>query len=184
MLERLPGHILEDITLDADLSFLAGPPTTLCSMLRVSRTLYETLARKYNPVLYAHIFRGKFDIESPLRRLGRRVLDASALADEVIRRFSCLQRVKRNVYSQDQTTDATLTTDLWIIYLMFLENDEKNIHQLIDYGQVHLFAQNFVRLGGRMHNHSDESVWTVDSEVNSLALWIFWFTEYCMWSAS
>lgn len=102
----------------------------------------------------------------------------SALADECIRRFASLRRLKANTYPRDGSRDDIIKSDLWVAYLMFLENDGKNICQLMDYAQIHRFALDFARLNGRLHEGAGmRGYWPMDSELNALGLWIFWFTD-------
>ncbi|KIJ50508.1 hypothetical protein M422DRAFT_65664 [Sphaerobolus stellatus SS14] len=179
VLERIPLHILEEIALYAVGSQLTGPPSDVSTLLRVSRTLYNSLAKECNPTFCSRIFRMKFDLNAPLRRLGPRVHDATIQANELVRRFEALGRIKRDAYPRDGSSDDAITADLWLVYLIFLENDGKNIHQLIDYAELHIFARNFVRFHGRLHDQpaGSSNAWTLDSEINALGVWLFWFTD-------
>lgn len=178
MLDRVPTDILEEIALFSSLSPLVGPPSALRALLLVSRTLHDCLSRRYNPFIYSQLFLAKFDIDAPRRRLGQRVLDITALADECIHRFASLRRLKSNTYPRDGGRDDIMRSDLWVAYLMFLENDGKNIRQLMDYAQIHHFAFDFARPNGRLHDGAGmRGNWPMDSELNALGLWIFWFTD-------
>lgn len=177
-LEGLPEHILEEIVLFAVDATFSGPPAPLASLLRVSKRISSVLARENNPVLYARIFRSRFDTAAPHRRFGQFTLGPSQRADECIRRFKCIQRLRSNAYTESDEDNALLCKDLWTAYIMFLENDGKNMAQLIDYGHINIFAHNFVRMSGKLHKGVSEAAgWTVDSEINALALWVFWFTD-------
>ncbi|GJJ06053.1 hypothetical protein Clacol_000241 [Clathrus columnatus] len=176
--ERLPEHILEDIVLFAVDATFPGPPTPLASLLRVSKKVSSILTQKRNPILYARIFVSKFDIAAPCRRFGKSALDVNQQARECIRRFKCLRRFRFNSYPEDENVSSPLCEDLWIAYLMFLENDGKNIAQLIGYAHIDIFARDFVKTSGRLHIGATENAgWTVDNETNALALWLFWFTD-------
>lgn len=176
--ESLPEHILEEIVLSGVNATSYGPPTSLASLLRVCKRISSVLARENNPVLYARIFRSRFDTAAPYRRFGQFTLGPSQRADECIRRFKCMQRLRSNTYTESDEDNALLRQDLWTAYLMFLENDGKNMAQLIDYGNINILASNFVRMSGRLHKGVSEAAgWTVDNEINALVLWVFWFTD-------
>ncbi|KAF8583878.1 hypothetical protein K439DRAFT_1188234 [Ramaria rubella] len=163
-LENLPDEVLEEIVIIAVKSRLIGPPDILAAILQVSRTLWKVLARRNNPIL----------------RFSDRASHATQLAGECIRRFEVLQRLRCNAYPRSMESgacDGDLTVDLWIAYLMFLEHDGKNVQQLLQYSKIDIFSLAYVRPGGRLHDGTGKAGWTADTEVNALALWLFWFTD-------
>ena len=181
-LERLPDELLEDIALHTVKSAFLGPPVTLSGLLRCSRSIFERLCQENNTHIYARIFYSKFDVRAAVRRLGEDCVHTQRLTKELVRRCKALKRLRRgDVYLQgtcDDTLDAGLRLDLWTAYLMFLESDGKNTQQLVQYARIDRLALDFVRPGGRLHHGMQANGgWTVDSEVNALVLWIFWFTD-------
>ena len=181
-LERLPDELLEDIALSAVNSSFLGPPVTLLGLLLCSSSLFERLSPDNNTYLYARIFYSKFDLHAVVRRLGEDCVDPRRLTKELVRRFQALKRLRRgDVYPRgkcDDTLDGGLRADLWTAYLMFLESDGKNTQQLVQYARIDRLALDFVRPGGRLHDGAQENGgWTVDSEVNALGVWLFWFTD-------
>ena len=72
----------------------------------------------------------------------------------------------------------TARGDIWLAYLLFLENDGRNYEQLVHYAGIDTFASNFVKRGGPFHDGADDSGgWKIDNEVNALVAWLFWFTD-------
>ena len=72
----------------------------------------------------------------------------------------------------------TARGDIWLAYLLFLENDGRNYEQLVHYAGVDTFTSNFVKRGGPFHDGVDDNGgWKIDNEVNALVAWLFWFTD-------
>ncbi|KAF8588561.1 hypothetical protein K439DRAFT_593646 [Ramaria rubella] len=180
-LESAPQEILEEIAFQAALIPFLGPPATLGTLLRISQKIHRALKRKDNPHLYAKIFRSKFDLHAVARRFGEEFAYALEQADELVRRFEGLKRIKRNAYPREVSGDehdGGLRVDMWMGYIMFLECDGNNARQLIQYAGIDRFALEFVRQGGRLHDglHENEG-WVVDCEINALGMWLFWYTD-------
>ncbi|KAL5525167.1 hypothetical protein ACEPAF_9036 [Sanghuangporus sanghuang] len=152
MLATLPPDILEHIAYYASTHTLLGPPSDLVPLLTLCRTMNATLGRLSNPHLYARIFAAKFDLAAPRRRLAhlygldaRSVLSVNTLADELVRRFVVLKRLRAELdarspessgenISRGQTAyveaDARLDELLWTAFLMVLEDAGRNTAQL------------------------------------------------------
>jgi len=181
-LETIPSETLADIAFSlVSLSFL-GPPTDILTFLLLSKTIWKKLSSKNNSHLYARIFTFKFDVSAPVRRLGHVCSLSMNLAEELIRRYRGLRRIKGDLYSRSYENSGPggnlLKADLWMAYLMFLENDGKNAIQLIQYARVDRFSLKFIIPGGMFHNCTDgNGGWTVNNEVNALITWLFWFTD-------
>lgn len=109
----LTADIWECIAFNAlveDCTFL-GPPKGLCTLLSVSRPIYEALSFVNNSRFYARLFCFKFDYSAPLRRFSERWRTTHCLAIEFKKRTTALQRIRRR---SDFRTD-----DLWTCYLMY-----------------------------------------------------------------
>jgi hypothetical protein len=179
-LESAPNEIIEEIAFHVALLAFLGPPAALLAFLCVSKRINTVISRENNPRLYARIFARKFDVTAPRRRLDD--INTHDLADELVRRCLVLQHIRRNAYPRPLTPgdpdDGDLREHMWTAYIMFLESDGHNARQLIEYARIDRFAQDFVQAGGRLHDGADENGgWVVDSEINALGTWLFWFTD-------
>jgi hypothetical protein len=182
-LDTFPREILDRIAIALVNSTFLGPPADLLALSYVSKSISRSISRYENPHLYAQIFFLKFDARAAVRRLGDDCGYATELADELVKRFKGLKRLRSpGVYPRsigtDSRADVLLREDLWMAYLMFIESDGKNARQLIHYARVDIFVSNFFARGGRIHDGSEENGgWIVDNEPNALATWLFWFTD-------
>ena len=114
MLDTIPPEILSYIALQLSLP-TCEPPTNL---LQTCRSIYQTLSPSANPRLYAKIYRACFDTAAAERRVGH--LTAAALASELARRVKALKRLSQQVKARD--VKHVLDEDLWVIYIMLIEN--------------------------------------------------------------
>jgi len=174
MLLSLPVTIQEHIAFFLATDPVLGPPSSLLPLLLTTKRLHATLSSN---ILYARIFRAKFDADPLIRRIPGKV-HAKQLREELVRRCQGLKRLRANDYPA--SVGETLKADMWMAYLMFLENDGKNGRQLMEYARLEVFAREWVKPGGRMHEGSRVGAnegWTVGSEVNALGAWLFWFTD-------
>ena len=178
-LDACPAEVLERVALALASHTLRGPPNDIPSLLRVSKTVYSKISIKACPTLYSTIFAAKFDDRPAVRRLGKECKYSTCKAKELVQRFISLKRFKflpcEELFASDTAPD-----DLWIAYLLFLENDKKNYEQLVHYAGVDRFSSEFVmRLGGPIQSWEDETgvLTAVDEQLNALAAWLFWFTD-------
>ena len=208
MLKTLPPDILEHIAYYASTHTLVGPPSDLIPLLALCRTTNATLSRAHNPHLYARIFAAKFDLAAPRRRLphlysadARSALSVNALADELVRRFTVLKRLRaeldaRSPESSDETiysnlpdhveAHARLDEVLWTAFLMVLEDAGHNTAQLrharIE-GWLAVFwfdgqgaSDAIRRLGGdRWPVEPSYSKRSRLKTRHALGMWLFWF---------
>ena len=181
-LESAPREVIEEIAFCVALVSFLGPPTSLSAFLRLSKTIYKAVNRNDNPHLYARIFRSKFDIHAVPRRFGNDFALTSEQAHEFVRRCEGLKRIRNNAYPRylyGDDGDGGLRIDMWMAYIMFLESDGCNALQLIQYARIDRFALEFVRNGGRLHDGAQQNEgWVLDTEVNALGMWLFWFTDH------
>ncbi|KDN44682.1 hypothetical protein K437DRAFT_247637 [Tilletiaria anomala UBC 951] len=116
----------------------ATPPAQLISLLLSCKYVYNMLNETASPGLYARIFKTKFDYESIARRFGQDAVDAKSLTIELKKRCRCLKRIKATVMGRrirraglsDEESQKEMEENLWLAYLMMLENDGKNRYQL------------------------------------------------------
>ena len=177
-LDACPAEVLERVALALVDQTLRGPPTDIPSLLRVSKTVYSKISIKACPRLYSNIFATKFDDRPAVRRLGKGCKYSTCKAKELVQRFISLKRFKL-VPCEELFASDTAPDDLWIAYLLFLENDEKN-EQLVNYAGVDRFSSEFfMRLGGPIQSWEDETgvLTAVHEQLNALAAWLFWFTD-------
>ncbi|CEL59182.1 hypothetical protein RSOLAG1IB_09159 [Rhizoctonia solani AG-1 IB] len=171
----LPPEVIQHIVVCACQTTVPGPPAELAAMLPVSRTVHSALNVQQNPGLHARIFAAKFDARAPTRRYqdAGQPLTALSFAYELRRRWSGLKRI-RSVSSAGQLgvcSEEHEREDLWMIYLMFIESDYRNLEQL-HWARVTGYVRTLIRerlmpspRPGYMH----------ESTSRALGLWLMWF---------
>ncbi|KAH7927562.1 hypothetical protein BV22DRAFT_1006674 [Leucogyrophana mollusca] len=182
-LENIPQEVLEHIALFSATETVTGPPSGLLPLLSCCRSIYRSLSSASNPHLYARIFEHKFDIGAAIRRLGTQITVATVLSAELQKRCIYLKRIRAKLDSSRGHLDSAGSPDilsevLWLAYLMMLENDGKNERQLREYARMeawlweYWFSDNGASLTAQMIRQDS---WPPDNEINSLAMWLFWF---------
>ncbi|KAH8114870.1 hypothetical protein DFH11DRAFT_1590158 [Phellopilus nigrolimitatus] len=148
-----------------------GPPAALCALQLTCRSLRTALAYDTAPYLYARIFRLKFDISAPRRRLGPAALHSRVLAHELRARCATLQRLR-----EKRIWGEYVREDLWRAYLMMLEDDGRNETQLISWAGLKDFVILF--LAQRIGEGAEQNAgWPLESEENALAVWLLWLVN-------
>lgn len=166
-LTDLSDEVLQHIAFFCAEPFL-GTPANVVPFLLICRKVYSAVGFNFAPYLYGRIFRMKFDVAAPMRRLGEDQLKSSVLAEELRRRCEALKRIRRLEISGPNTL-----SDLWMAYLMFLEHDVKNARQLIEWANIRSFVMHYIR--ARLYENSQENRgWPLESDSNALAIWILW----------
>ncbi|KAG8872205.1 hypothetical protein FRB97_007876 [Tulasnella sp. 331] len=142
-LTTIPPELLDEIAFHTALpNSKYGPPTDLTSLLLVCRSIHDTLVSSL--CLYARLFRAQFDSAALWRRFPQHWLSTQILAGELRRRWKALRRIecaagRWGKHAQDEPAPAdiwstyslnTITQDLWLMFLMLLENDGMNEGQL------------------------------------------------------
>ena len=113
----------------------------------------------------------KFDIGAPVRHLGRNRFTFPVLANELRRRCVLLKRIRSLGYWQE-----TIREDLWLAYLMMIENDGRNERQLLDWANLKCYVQGYLK--ERLAEGSERnSGWPLETEENALAVWLLWLTS-------
>ncbi|PWO01213.1 hypothetical protein FA09DRAFT_342096 [Tilletiopsis washingtonensis] len=110
----------------------ATPPSAVRALLMTCRRAHALLNTEANPRLYARIFRTKFDVAAIARRFGPQAVSSRSLCLELQRRCKALKRIRGTVDAGRLRNDsqAVLEENLWLAYLMLLENDGLNLQQL------------------------------------------------------
>ncbi|ETW84764.1 hypothetical protein HETIRDRAFT_425983 [Heterobasidion irregulare TC 32-1] len=147
-LERIPPELLHTIAfhLLTTLTTL-GPPASILALLLTSRKIYAMLAPAL-PLLTAHVFHVRFDVDALYRRFGTHQVKIPVVMAEAMRgRYETLARIRRANKELEQS--AKLTTDLWTAYMMLLEHDYMNRAQLLQYAALPRFLWNLIHARGR-----------------------------------
>lgn len=130
----VPPEVLEHIAFFVATDPLLGPPVFLPTFISLSRRTYDTLAFDKNPLLYSRICAAKFDLVAPTRRLGKELMTAPALANELKKRFLTLKRLRSlaltHTVGLNFEEERIINETLWTMFLMVLEDDGRNISQL------------------------------------------------------
>ncbi|KAF8483259.1 hypothetical protein JB92DRAFT_2799925 [Gautieria morchelliformis] len=174
-LDTIPLEVLERIASFVAWHQFTGPPKDLASLCLTCKHIHDSLSFSRNPPLYASLFRYKFDIAAPRRRLSSEYTSAQCLAGEFRRRFEAMARIRRGVGSHSMPAHVDRQHDLWMAVLMMLENDGKNAIQLRTFGRVQDWLQAyFLEPPGGSYIHHDMQVrsWPRDNIDNKLALWL------------
>ncbi|GJJ13415.1 hypothetical protein Clacol_007669 [Clathrus columnatus] len=179
------------------------PPSNLPPLLLSNKVIYQTLNIRATPHLYSRIFQATFDSRAIRRRRKNDNVHVAELAHELKRRWIVIKRfwrrvVKRTGHSHQwieesgcqhmdngdeeviDDNEELLRTDLWTVFTMFLENDGRNAAILVRYAHIDAFALQCLLPGGLLHHRAVDfnGGWTIESEVNALLGWIFWFTDF------
>ncbi|KLO16537.1 hypothetical protein SCHPADRAFT_887747 [Schizopora paradoxa] len=166
-LTDLSDEVLQHVAFFCAEPFL-GTPASIVPFQLVCRKVYSAVGCRFAPYLYGRIFRMKFDVDAPMRRLGEDQLRSSVLAEELRKRCEALKRIRRLEIAGPNTL-----SDLWLAYLMFLEHDVKNARQLVEWANIRSFVMHFVRT--RLYENSLENRgWPLENDGNALAIWIIW----------
>lgn len=169
MLCQVPFTILENIALELALVDERGPPTHLISLLCTCTHIHASLSFATNKYLYARIFRARFDTAAVRRRHGLAYCRTRNLAEQLKVYCNALRRIRGG----DITADTVLA-DMWAAFFMVVENDGLNEQQL-EWAGLKDFVDRFVRT--RLHEGKEiVHNWPHEITINSLALWLMWFT--------
>ncbi|KAJ3489605.1 hypothetical protein NLI96_g2037 [Meripilus lineatus] len=165
----IPTVILEHIAHHTTLLDPFGPPAIIIPLLLTCKHINSALSFKTCSHLYARIFRSKFDYRAATRRFGLRATFSPNLAKQLKKYCKTLKFIRRgDIFSE------SLTKHLWIAFFMMSENDGRNYVQLKRAGLPQL-VDRFVRerlWDDREHSNG----WPAESTLNSLALWLLFFT--------
>lgn len=165
----IPLVILENIAHETTLIDPFGPPSTLIPLLLTCRHIHNALSFKSCSHLYARIFRSRFDYRAASRRFGIRATYSPTLAKQLKKYCITLKRFRRGDINSD-----TLQDDFYLAFFMMSENDGRNYVQL-QWAGLPAFVDRFVRQ--RLWDDRESSNgWPAENRINSLALWLLYFT--------
>ncbi|CAK5279105.1 unnamed protein product [Mycena citricolor] len=160
----VPPEILEHIAYQLACSTFLGPPASLIPLLLTCKTVHKRLSQ--NSVLFARIFRFKFDSAAVRRRAF--IPNPKQCHDQLVLYCSQLQKLRCQP-REDEWDDV-----LFFTYLMMLENDGRNAAQLQHAG-LDSYLDIFVR--SRMWNdRGGAHGWPTENVASACALWLVWMT--------
>lgn len=164
-LTTVPYEVLSRIALETACIDVLGPPSHLPALLRTCKHVYFSIGR--SAALFASIFKARFDTTAPRRRFGPLALLSQNLALQLQSYCRALRWLRLgDIYS------PTLENDLWIAYIMMMENDGKNAAQLKEYARLPDFVNRLVRT--RLPESRGEGNWPEESDTVNLSLWLMW----------
>lgn len=112
-LDTVAPELLERIALEIVLGQQPHQPSPgLAPLLRTCKRIYATLTPGTNKVLWANVFRGRFDLGAPERRLGPAFTEPDNLVYELHRRACSLYRIQNCYPNYEGVMD-----DLWTMYV-------------------------------------------------------------------
>lgn len=155
-----------------------SPPTILLSLHLTSKRFHAALSPTSHPHFYARLFRSHFDSAALYRRFPS--LNASALHNELIRRWTVLRRIRRMCsddlssvsWSGRRYRKEMVLEDLMTMYLMLIENDGRNVRVLEGYAKVGEWLRRW-RVWRMVNVHEGQSM-PPDSEEVGLYWWVEW----------
>lgn len=160
--------------------FNVKPPSHLIALLLASRAFYSTLNYRDNPYLYARIFRATFDTSALYRRFPASLITAPALAEELIRRWTILSRIRWRTSSEPflwnrrRYRTEIAVEELLMSFILFTESDGPNARILTNYARIEKYLQSYQYLVVNPM-HQDPRM-PEESHETSLWLWLNWFT--------
>ncbi|EJD42936.1 hypothetical protein AURDEDRAFT_114837 [Auricularia subglabra TFB-10046 SS5] len=170
-LPSLPAHILEDIAARVATDGVCGPPTRLVNVLLVCKALKAALAIDH---LRARIFRDLFDTAAAARRFGPGALLVPVLDRELVSRCQALTRLRHGRLPPPHLAPAH---DLWLVYLMLLEDDGKNMAHVLHYANVRTGILRRVEAFMDQSPAAPPTHWPAESVPNALMAWILALTD-------
>ncbi|KAI0357969.1 hypothetical protein OH77DRAFT_1475866 [Trametes cingulata] len=165
----LPSDVLEHIAFRVATVDLLGPPRHLVSLLCTCRHIYSTLSINDNAYLYARIFRAKFDYRAAGRRMSEEASYSSGLAPQLTYYCRALGDIRRGDIDSPDITQA-----FWYAFAMCSENDGRNAAQL-EWAGLFDCVERFI-IEKLWSNRERCGGWPLEDVVNSLALWLYWFS--------
>ncbi|RDB15915.1 hypothetical protein Hypma_003505 [Hypsizygus marmoreus] len=186
----LPLEILDTITFALTSLQPLGPPSILLPLLLTCKYTHALLSPHSNPGLYARIFRYKFDAVPVLRRAFESEPSPTQYVDQLMRYCTALRVLRRgNVFvgsmgdvwgvqerwdEEDMGVSVGGLGDVLMTgVVMMMEDEGRNVRQLVQWAGADVFVDRFVR--GRLYDGAHANAgWPVENEVNACALWLMW----------
>lgn len=168
---QLPPDVLQVIALEAAVVDPIGLLEDFVTLLQTCQYVYSLLSSTHNHQLYGLIFRRKFDTDAVRRRFGGRAMCSRNLSAQLRDYCAALKRIRSgDIFAPTETLEKTL----WSAFFLLMANDGKNYAQL-QWAGLKGFVDRFVR-ERLWDEHDKHRGWAVDSPINSLALYLMWYT--------
>jgi hypothetical protein len=178
-LQSLPLEILDLIAFELVAFQPLGPPSDILPLLCTSSHFQHALSPGTNPVLFARIFRHKFDT----RAIERRAFTPSHVqcVEQLVHYCRTMQVLRSgDVYVRPRGTviggydnDRSAVDAMFTAFMMMLEDDGKNARQLQEWAFADVFVERFLRR--RLYeNRERNDGWPLENSPNSCALWLMW----------
>ena len=167
ILSKCPDEILENIALELLRLKRECNVKELIPLLLTNHRIHEALSFQGSSNLAARIFKIKFDVGAALRRSGPKAMRSTNLKAQLRIFCDTLQDIRSGNIFNPNIVDIFRNA-----YFMASENDGKNAYQL-EWANLGEFVDRFVR---ERLSENEHNGWPADSSVNSLALWLMWFT--------
>lgn len=162
-LPAMPLEVLRRIVLCAT-DNNPGPPKEFYSLLLTCKSMLKLNVGE----VHYEIFAAKFEVQTPLRRLGKSILQREA-GGELRRRFSMLKRIRSCTINED-----SINEDLWVAFIM-LEDvclGARSLGQL-KWAKLPEFLDGYLR--NRLYETSNKNDgWPIINERNSLVIALSW----------
>jgi hypothetical protein len=160
-----PYEVLRSIVLFAVGSSQLGPPKEYHSLALTCRSLNARLSFNADPTLHSDILSQKFDRGALDRPFGQSVIDHVGV--ELPRRFMALKCIRRGCLDDPALLDA-----LYVAFILFLENDGRNVVQL-QWAGLHSIVHRYLREKMSMGSETNDG-WPLDNEINTLVVTLAW----------
>jgi hypothetical protein len=178
---NLPSDVLAEIAF----AFVSTDPTlhateTLAAFISTARFAYNSLSLSANPALYSRLFKHFFDQQLVTARL-ERPIDGHAYSNELILRCRALRAFRSGAGSTTQSArieSEELEQYLWVVYLMVLEDEGKNIVHLKEFANLGEWITTYLfsNTGRSMLAQALlRKAWPLARSSIRLAIWLLWF---------
>ncbi|KAG5723271.1 hypothetical protein E4T56_gene308 [Termitomyces sp. T112] len=170
-LMTIPLEILHHIALDLTKLTPIGPAVQLVPLMQTCSTLNARLCRKRNPNLFGAIYRHKLDSAAVERRLGRPT--PMQWAAWGARAFEAMRLFRRGYIRCNEYDTKILLEALQVGVMLMLDDDGKNVRQMLLWARADVFIQRLVMM--RVYEHSDENQgWPRETPLIAYALQLMW----------
>ncbi|KAG6884323.1 hypothetical protein C0993_012139 [Termitomyces sp. T159_Od127] len=171
-LTMMPLEILHHIALDLMKLTPIGPAVQLGPLMQTCSTLNACLSPKRNPNLFGAIYRHKLDSAAVERRLGRPTSRQWAAWGR--RAFEAMRYFRKGVLRyDDDDNDERLLEALRVGVMLMLDDDGKNVRQMILWARADVFVQRLVMT--RLYERSEENQgWPRETPLIAYALQLMW----------
>jgi len=159
----LPLEVLEDVAFWVAIENTSIPaPSALIPLLLLDRETSKFLSFDSNHPLYARIYAAKFDTKTTIRRLGKARLTAQGMAEELKKRCVHLRALRT-------LSESEIEPAIWTIFVMMLENDEKNEKLLLEHTKIaHWLKCHWVAISSTL----EEEGWPPNSLFHAVCMWL------------